>query len=138
MPGHTSRDAADPPRIDRAGLIKKISLTIVHVSDLQRAVHFYHDLLGLKLIARTSEWAEFMVGDCRLALQSGADPTIELSHRAAGYVSFSFEVDDVVEAYEVLKAAGVEFIRPPAEQDFGMLAVMRDPDGREIMLFEPS
>ncbi len=52
-------------------------------------------------------------------------------------MSFSFEVDDVVEAYEVLKAAGVTFSHPPAEQDFGMQAVLHDPDGRDIMLFEP-
>jgi predicted enzyme related to lactoylglutathione lyase len=49
----------------------------------------------------------------------------------------SFEVDDVVEAYEILKAAGVHFLRPPAEQDFGLLAVLKDPDGREIMIVEP-
>lgn len=128
--------SADPvPR--SAGLFKRISLTIIHVSDFKRAVHFYRDLLGLHLIAETSEWAEFRIGESRLALQSGADPSLPYPHHAPGYVGISFEVDDVVEAYEILKAAGVEFLRPPTEQEFGMLAVMRDPDGREIMLFEP-
>ncbi len=137
MPGHSPYRSAGRAA-DRHGLLKRISLTIVHVSDLRRSVHFYRDLLGLPLAAETSEWAEFRVGECRLALQSGGDPSIPLSRHAAGYVNFSFEVDDLVEAYETLKAAGVEFLRPPAEQDFGMLAVMRDPDGREIMLFEPT
>jgi lactoylglutathione lyase len=136
MPGPTNRQV-DPAAPRAAGLIKRISLTIIHVSDLRRAVHFYRDLLGLKLTAETSQWAEFQIGDCRLALQGGADPTLTIPHKAAGYISFSLEVDDVVEAYEVLKAAGVEFIRPPAEHEFGMLAVLRDPDARDIMLFEP-
>jgi lactoylglutathione lyase len=136
MTGPTNR-SADPMTPQRAGLFKRISLTIIHVSDLRRAAHFYRDLLGLPLIAESSEWVEFQIGESHLALQGGADPSLSLAHHAPGYVSFSFEVDDVVEAYEVLKAAGVEFLRPPSEQDFGMLAVMRDPDGREIMLFEP-
>lgn len=136
MSGPMNR-SADPAVPKPAGLFKRISLTIIHVSDLRRAVHFYRDLLGLHLTAETSEWAEFQIGECRLALQGGADPTLSIPHKAAGYLSFSFEVDDVVEAYEVLKAAGVEFVRPPAEHEFGMLAVMRDPDARDIMLFEP-
>lgn len=129
--------SADPAARKHTGLFKRISLTIIHVSDLPRAVHFYRDLLGLRLTAETSVWAEFQIGECRLALQGGADPTLTIPHKAAGYMSFSFEVDDVIEAYEVLKAAGVEFVRPPAEHEFGMLAVMRDPDARDIMLFEP-
>ena len=128
---------AGPMAPKHAGLFKRISLTIIHVSDLRRAVRFYRDLLGLRLTAETSQWAEFQIGDCRLALQGGADPTLTIPHKAAGYMSFSLEVDDVIEAYEILKASGVEFVRPPAEHEFGMLAVMRDPDARDIMLFEP-
>jgi predicted enzyme related to lactoylglutathione lyase len=121
----------------QTGLFKRISLTIILVSDLKRSIQFYRDQLGLTLTAETSEWAEFAVGESRLALQAGGDPSLPNPHRAAGHVTFSFEVDDVVEAYEILNAAGVQFSRTPVEQDFGMLAVLRDPDGRDIMLFEP-
>lgn len=136
MSGPMNRPA-NPTAPKHEGLFKRISLTIIHVSDLRRSVHFYRDLLGLQLTAETSQWAEFQIGECRLALQGGADPTLTIPHKAAGYLSFSLEVDDVIEAYEVLKASGVEFVRPPAEHEFGMLAVMRDPDARDIMLFEP-
>jgi predicted enzyme related to lactoylglutathione lyase len=133
MSGHTPHS----PAPSKTGLFRRISLTIILVSDLKRSIKFYRDQLGLTLTAETSEWAEFRIGESRLALQAGGDPSLPNPHRAAGYVSFSFEVDDVVEAYEVLKAAGVAFSHPPAEQDFGMLAVLHDPDGRDIMLFEP-
>lgn len=126
-----------PPTPGQAGLLKRVSLTIVLVSDLKRSVSFYRDQLGLTLTAETSEWAEFRVGETRLALQVGGDPGLPRSRHAAGRVSFSFEVEDVVEAYEVLREAGVPFSRPPSEQDFGMLAVLRDPDGLEVMLVEP-
>jgi catechol 2,3-dioxygenase-like lactoylglutathione lyase family enzyme len=114
-----------------------VSLTVILVSDLKQSVRFYRDQLTLPLVAQTSEWAEFRVGESRLALQAGGDPHGPRSNQAAGRVTFSFEVDDVVEAYEVLRARGVPFSRPPAEQDFGMLAVLRDPDGVEVMLVEP-
>ena len=128
-----------PPRSQTptTGLLRRVSLTIILVSDMPRSVHFYRDQLGLPLVAESPDWAEFRLGDTRIALQSGGDPTIPDPHSAAGHINLSFEVDDVVEAYEMLKAAGVQFLRPPAEQDFGFLAVLKDPDGREIMIVEP-
>ena len=96
-----------PPTPSQAGLLRRVSLTIILVSDLRRSVSFYRDQLGLTLTAETSEWAEFRVGETRLALQTGGDPGLPRSRHAAGRVSFSFEVEDVVESYEVLRAAGV-------------------------------
>lgn len=117
-------------------LLKRISMNIVLVSDLERSIEFYREKLGLPLITRTSEWAEFDTGDTHLALQTGGSADVPRPTSAAGKLTLSFEVDDIVDAYEALVARGVAFTRPPAEQDFGMLAVMRDPDGLEILLFE--
>jgi catechol 2,3-dioxygenase-like lactoylglutathione lyase family enzyme len=117
-------------------LLRRVALIIIHVSDLRRSVQFYRDRLGLTLVAESSEWAEFRVGEDRLALEADVEASGRPS-QAAGRVSISFEVDDVVEAHEILSAAGVVFDRRPAEQEFGMLAVLSDPDGHEIMLLEP-
>ncbi|MGD8397164.1 MAG: VOC family protein [Candidatus Eiseniibacteriota bacterium] len=120
----------------RPQILKRISMSIVLVSDLERSIAFYGDCLGLSLMTRTSEWAEFDAGSIHLALQAGGDPAAVRVDNAAGKLSISFEVEDIVGAHEALVARGVEFTRPPAEQDFGMLAVLRDPDGLEILLFE--
>jgi catechol 2,3-dioxygenase-like lactoylglutathione lyase family enzyme len=117
-------------------MLKRISMNIVLVSDLERSIRFYQEQLGLPLITRTSEWAEFATGETHLALQAGGDPAEPRSNRAAGRLSISFEVEDIVETYEALSAQGVTFTQPPAEQDFGMLAVFKDPDGLDILLFE--
>jgi catechol 2,3-dioxygenase-like lactoylglutathione lyase family enzyme len=122
--------------IEATPLIRRISMNIVLVSDLERSVEFYRDKLGLRLITRTSEWAEFEAGETHLALQVGGDPQAPRSNSAAGKLTISFEVDDVVEAHERLAARGVPFTQQPAEQDFGFLAVLSDPDGLEILLFE--
>lgn len=130
MPGES-------PAPTQTGLLKRVSLIIIHVADLTRSVQFYRDQLGLTLTVETSEWAEFRVGEDRLALEADGGANPPRPPTAAGRVSISFEVDDVVEAHEILRAAGVSFARPPAEQEFGMLAVLNDPDGHEIMLLEP-
>lgn len=130
MPRHTPAPA-------QVGLLKRVSLIMILVSDIRRSVQFYRDQLGLTLTAESSEWAEFQVGEDRVALQAGGDSSVPCMTQAAGRMSISFEVDDVVEAYEILRAADVPFVRPPAEQEFGMLAVLSDPDGNQIMLFEP-
>ena len=123
-------------RLVDSRLLKRISKTIVLVSDMSRSVEFYRDRLGLELITQTSDWAEFDTGTTRLALQPGGDPDAPQSHRAAGRLSISFEVDDVVDAHDKLLAEGVTFTHPPVRQDFGLLAVFHDPDGLQIMLFE--
>jgi catechol 2,3-dioxygenase-like lactoylglutathione lyase family enzyme len=117
--------------------MRRVSV-VIGVSDLGRSVQFYRDKLGLHPIIQTSEWAEFLVGDARVALQAATDSGGAAGGTAvAGTVSVGFEVDDVVEAHEVLRAAEVRFKRAPAEHEFGALAVLEDPDHCPITLFEP-
>ncbi len=71
MSGNPHSGNPHPPTPSQAGLLRRVSLTIVLVSDLRRSVSFYRDQLGLTLTAETSEWAEFRVGETRLAIQTG-------------------------------------------------------------------
>jgi methylmalonyl-CoA/ethylmalonyl-CoA epimerase len=69
-----------------------------HVEDLDRAVAFYRDVLGLHLIARFDPpgLAFFDLGTTRLLLEAGAPPAL-----------LYLGVDDVAAATEQLRAAGV-------------------------------
>src|SRR3954465_9134635 len=69
-----------------------------HVDDLDRAVAFYRDVVGLRLIARFDPpgLAFFDLGPTRLLLEAGASP-------APLYLA----VDDVASSVEQLRAAGV-------------------------------
>jgi methylmalonyl-CoA/ethylmalonyl-CoA epimerase len=75
-----------------------------HVDDMDRAVAFYRDVVGLDLIARFDPpgLAFFDLGATRLLLERGA-PTALL------YLG----VDDVVAATEVLRDAGVAIESEP-------------------------
>jgi methylmalonyl-CoA/ethylmalonyl-CoA epimerase len=69
-----------------------------HVDDLDRAVAFYRDVVGLELIARFDPpgLAFFDLGTSRLLLEAGAPPAL-----------LYLGVDDVTATTEQLRAAGV-------------------------------
>lgn len=69
-----------------------------HADDLDRAVLFYQDVLGLDLVARFDPpgLAFFDLGDTRLLLEAGAPSAV-----------LYLAVDDVVAATDELRAKGV-------------------------------
>lgn len=75
-----------------------------HADDMDRAVAFYRDVLGLRLIARFDPpgLAFFELGGTRLLLEEGAPAAI-----------LYLAVDDVTAATERLRAAGVTIESEP-------------------------
>jgi methylmalonyl-CoA/ethylmalonyl-CoA epimerase len=78
--------------------IRALRQVAQHVEDLDRAVAFYGDVLGLELIARFDPpgLAFFRLGDSRLLLEAGAPPAL-----------LYLGVDDVTATTERLRGAGV-------------------------------
>lgn len=85
-----------------------------HASDLDRAVGFYRDVLGLALVARFDPpgLAFFDLGNARLLLEGGAPPAL-----------LYLQVGDIDEAHRRLADAGVTFVNAPH-------LVHRDDQGR--------
>jgi len=90
---------------------------IKFVTDMNKAVRFYRDILGLQLRFESPGWSEFATGETTLALHPASDMN------PAGKVEFGFTVPDV-------EAKGVLFSIPPKKQDFGgLLAQFVDSEG---------
>jgi predicted enzyme related to lactoylglutathione lyase len=110
-----------------APALQRIHQVSIRISDIDRAVRFYRDTLGLKLLFQAPpQLAFFECGGVRLML-SPAEP--EFDHQ--GSVLY-FAVDDIKTAHTALAAAGVTFRTPPH-----MIAKLPD---REVWLtdFEDS
>jgi catechol 2,3-dioxygenase-like lactoylglutathione lyase family enzyme len=83
------------------------------VADMDKAVKFHRDVLGLKLKFESPGWSEFLTGETTLALHPASDKN------PAGKVELGFTVADVEASYRDMSAKGVLFSMPPKKQDFG-------------------
>ncbi len=88
--------------------IEKVAQIGVRVHDVQRAVLFYQDVLGLVLLFQAPELALFQCGALRLFLSLSEGPRFD--HPAS---IVYYQVSDLDRAYRELKAKGVAFEDAP-------------------------
>jgi catechol 2,3-dioxygenase-like lactoylglutathione lyase family enzyme len=135
--------------------MRAVSHIAIGVSDMDRSLRFYRDLLGLRLTLDTMEriggamgplFARSQKGERRAAYlrfdegphasflvlsQNPGGPSGEpLKIDQVGVHHFSFWVDDLRERIEKLKAAGVKVLLPPTESD---TAAYGEPPGGKVL-----
>jgi glyoxylase I family protein len=142
-------------------MIRGVHHTAISTGDLERALHFYRDLLGFKVITEFAWPAGTPAADqitgldnssARAVMLRANNAVVELFQYASpaprpgdprrpvcdhGITHICFDVRDVDAEYARLSAAGMTFHCPP--QDIGMgirTTYGRDPDGNVIELQE--
>ncbi len=105
------------------------------VADMDRAVEFYAQKLGLELKVRYgNEWAEVAAPGITLGLHQARGP-IARSEPNIG-ISIGLEVDDIEAAVGELRAKGVVFPSSIRETNDLREASFVDPDGTSLYLAE--
>jgi predicted enzyme related to lactoylglutathione lyase len=102
------------------------------VANLDRAVEFYTETLGLKLESRDDsiQWARIDPGIKNVTIGLGVGTS-----QGSGTVSINLGVSDLDSARAALEGAGVEFLGPTIEiPGVVRLADFYDPDGNKIRL----
>ena len=115
-------------------MIKNIAFTHYRVTDMERAVDFYQNILGLTLLFRRDDWSEFSVGGQRLAIRK--EKRVAKSAAAGGAI-VSFATDDIASLTAGLKEKNVRFAKEVQSFPYGKLATFFDPDDNLIGLYEP-
>ena len=112
-------------------LLEGIDHVYYWTRDMDAAVSFYRDVVGLPLARRESnDWAEFAAGPVRFALHGTDDPA-----PTGGTVVF--RVDDLEDARAALERRGAVFEDHPGEvEGFARFATFRDPDGNPVQIIE--
>ena len=149
---------------ETAAKVVGIHHTSQSVSDMERSLRFYRDLLGMEVVLDTEMAGEMLEREValdrarlRLVELGGAGrPLLELLQYYeprpkqwnddlrpcdAGAHHVALAVEDIQSAYESLREAGVEFTCPPQEVDAGYFAGHRtvycyDPDHLIVELWQ--
>lgn len=113
--------------------LNQIGQILVAVKDIDRAVGFYRDVLGMKFLFQFPGMAFFDCGGIRLYLGVAEKP--EFDRTSIIY----YRVPSMADAVEVLKGRGVEFVGEPHKTHEDArhelwLAAFRDPDGNYLEL----
>jgi lactoylglutathione lyase len=114
---------------------------VLVVEDLDRALAFYCDVLGLPLGHRSGPYAQLATGVTRVSLYERAAMASTLGRELASPSSdapgfeLGFKVDDCDAAYNELVAGGATPAVPPTDRAWGQrTAYVRDPDGHLVEL----
>ena len=108
------------------------------VSDYARCLVFYRDVLGATVVREISDILCLLkFGGGEIMLTVGGEPTKDkptvtfASPSGIDMVSSELviRVPDCLEAYEVLRSRGAEFLTPPVDWGYEVRAFFRDPDG---------
>jgi len=114
-------------------LLNRLDLVFYWVTDMDRAVAFYRDVLGLNLVRRDENtWVEFESGGGRLALHSMA----EGQPMKPGGATAVFAVDDLDRAKTELSSRGVRFGHEGDVAGFARFASFLDTEGNTLQLIE--
>ena len=113
-------------------LVRSVSVVYLYVSDMQRSLPFYRDLLGIPLEG-DDDWQEATLGGTRFALHKTREGIGELS---SGTIHVSLEVADADAAAERVRGAGVA-VKETMRDEWGTAVQVVDPDGYEVYLYQP-
>jgi len=119
---------------------------MLRVGDLQRAIDFYTDILGMKLL-RQSENTEYKYTLAFLGYGDESDNTvIELTYNwetseyehGSAFGHLAIGVDDIYAVCDKMKEKGCDVYREPGPVLGGdvVIAFVRDPDGYAIELIQ--
>jgi lactoylglutathione lyase len=113
-------------------LVRRLNVVYLYVSEMERSVAFYRDLLGIPLEG-DDDWQEASLDGTRFALHRAHEGLGPLS---AGTIHVNLEVADLEAATRRLRDAGVA-AEETMREDWGAASRIVDPDGYELFLFQP-
>lgn len=108
----------------------RLAYAIKFVADMDTAIAFHRDTLGLPLKFQSPFWSEFSTGETTLALHPASD------RNPAGSVQLGYQAADLDLLYAEREMNGLAFTQPPASQHGSKIARITGSEGEECSLGE--
>jgi predicted enzyme related to lactoylglutathione lyase len=120
-------------------MIGKVSKVGVCVSDQQRALDFFTNALGFRVISDDPmgpnlRWIEVAPPGAETSVVPFTPPGLE--DRIGTFTNIVFSTPDIQATYDELRARGVTFASEPKDQPGGKMTTFTDPDGNIYVLRE--
>jgi lactoylglutathione lyase len=106
----------------------------IFVHDIGRAVEFYRDQLALPLTKQGSFGAEFLQGPTHIGVHPAVHP--DAKKLVGRHTGITLHVPDLLHYCGELHERGVRFVTEPTQQAWGIMAMVADPDGNVLALWE--
>ena len=116
--------------------IKRVGNVILAVKDMGKSVEFYNKILGMPIKRERDNWIDLGQTGALLSLHptSDTDGDSSIDNR----ILIGFVVGDVSSAIDELKLKNIKIHRDIQDKPSGKNAIILDPDGYMISLFEPN
>src|SRR5437763_7098439 len=110
-------------------MLQRVDRILLRVPQLESAVNYYRDVLGMKVLKQDVRLANLKLADCdtELVLHTDADLPAEAIY---------YGVDDVRDLYKRRAALKLTFVNPPSPVSRGYRATVKDPFGNVLLLLD--
>lgn len=106
----------------------------IFVTDLGAARTFYEEQLGLPVARAGSFGLELLDAPPHIGVHPAQHP--EARAMVGRHTGLTFRVEHLLDLCGRLNEQGVRFVTEPTQQGFGIMAMVADPDGNILALWE--
>lgn len=117
--------------------IKHLGSVIIAVSNLEKSVKFYNEVIGLPIKNKRENWVELGKQGATVILHP-ASKQINTGTSLENGIVIGLVVGDIGSAVQELKSQKVTMYRDIEDHKSGKNAIALDPDKYMISLFEPA
>lgn len=125
--------------------------SMIRVKNIENSLRFYQELLGLKLISKSSleDCDLYFLGEnenaCQIELTYNYETPKDGYQNGNAFGHFAFETENMEEFTKKVEKLGYEYLWQPFELElkdetgkssFKKIAFLKDPDGNEIEMIE--
>jgi catechol 2,3-dioxygenase-like lactoylglutathione lyase family enzyme len=126
-----------PARAPTPGAVTGVDHLLLTVADMGRSVHFYRDVLGMRVEYRSLHFVLLRAGGFGVALSSRPWEFEKKGEPKGVGMIPHFTTPDMDRFAARMKEHGIPWLRGPVRESFGIEAFIVDPDGYQWAVLAP-